>query len=83
MSDNGHKLPNRIYYEENWPAFLTRNRYEKEDKPMDTRRAKENTRKGWGCDHREHLGVGCSMLSTFFKRNAVDMGLYAFAVDSW
>ena len=72
MSDNGHKLPNRIYYEENWPAFLTRNRYEKEDKPMDTRRAKEKARR--------HT---CSMLSTFFKRNAVDMGLYAFAVGSW
>ena len=50
---------------------------------MDTRRAKENARKGRGCDQREHLGEGCSMSSTFFKRNAVDMGLYAFAVDSW
>ena len=50
---------------------------------MDTRRAKGNARKGGGCDQREHLGEGCSMSSTFFKRNAVDMGLYAFAVDSW
>ena len=66
-----------------WPGFLTRNRNEKGDKPMDTRRGKENAHKGWGCDQREHLEEGCSMLSTFSERNAVDMGLYTFAVGSW
>ena len=54
------------------PGFLTRNRYEKVEKPMDTRRAKENA-------HRHT----CSMSSTFFKRNAVDMGLSNFVVGSW